>query len=47
MRMWQRVNSGICLMPKSAISLELGERLIAAFETSAHHPSFSSKPFTP
>ena len=40
MKIWERVNTGICLMPKSAISLELGERLIAAFETSAHHPQF-------
>ena len=23
MKIWQRVNTGICLMPKSAISLEL------------------------
>ena len=27
-------------MPKSAISLAQAERLIAAFETSAHHPQF-------
>ncbi|HEY5706496.1 MAG TPA: hypothetical protein VIS96_13070 [Terrimicrobiaceae bacterium] len=40
MKIWQRVNTGICLMPKSAISLDLGERLIAAFETNAHHPQF-------
>ena len=40
MKIWERVNTGICLMPKSAISLELSERLIAAFETSAHHPQF-------
>lgn len=40
MKIWERVNTGICLMPKSAISLELGERLITAFETSAHHPQF-------
>jgi hypothetical protein len=40
MKIWERVNTGICLIPKSAISLELGERLIAAFETSAHHPQF-------
>jgi hypothetical protein len=39
-KMWDRVNTGICLMPKSAISLELSERLIAAFETNAHHPQF-------
>ena len=40
MKMWQRVNTGICLMPKSAISLARAERLITAFETSAHHPQF-------
>jgi hypothetical protein len=40
MKIWQRVNTGICLIPKSTISLELGERLIAAFETDAHHPQF-------
>ncbi|HVQ20598.1 MAG TPA: hypothetical protein VMS23_06050 [Terrimicrobiaceae bacterium] len=40
MKIWEKVNTGICLVPKSAISLELGERLIAAFETSAHHPQF-------
>jgi hypothetical protein len=39
-RIWQRVNTGVCLVPKSAISLDLGERLLAAFETSAHHPQF-------
>jgi hypothetical protein len=40
MKVWERVNTGICLMPKSAISLELSERLITAFETNAHHPQF-------
>ncbi|HEY5814257.1 MAG TPA: hypothetical protein VIT23_16580 [Terrimicrobiaceae bacterium] len=40
MKIWERVNTGICLMPKSAISLELSERLITAFETKAHHPQF-------
>jgi len=40
MKIWERVNTGICLMPKSAISLELSERLIAAFENNAHHPQF-------
>jgi hypothetical protein len=40
MRIWERVNTGICLMPKSAISLELSERLITAFESNAHHPQF-------
>lgn len=40
MKIWERVNTGICLMPKSAISLELSERLIATFETNAHHPQF-------
>jgi len=40
MKIWERVNTGICLMPKRAISLELSERLIAAFETDAHHPQF-------
>jgi hypothetical protein len=40
MKIWERVNTGICLMPKSAISLELSERLIAAFERNAHHPQF-------
>jgi hypothetical protein len=40
MKIWERVNTGICLMPKSAISLELSERLITAFETNAHHPQF-------
>jgi hypothetical protein len=40
MKIWERVNTGICLIPKSAISLELAERLIAAFETNAHHPQF-------
>ena len=40
MKVWERVNTGICLMPKSAISLELSERLITAFESNAHHPQF-------
>ena len=40
MKIWERVNTGICLMPKSAVSLELSERLITAFEASAHHPQF-------
>jgi hypothetical protein len=40
MKIWKKVNTGICLVPKRAISLELAERLIAAFETSAHHPQF-------
>jgi hypothetical protein len=40
MEVWPKVNTGICLMPKSAISLDLSERVVAAFETNAHHPQF-------
>lgn len=38
--MWPRFNSGLVLVPKHAMSLDLSERLLAAFEETAHHPQF-------
>lgn len=38
--MLPRFNSGLVLMPKSALNLALSERLLAAFEDSAHAPQF-------
>jgi len=40
MPLWGRFNSGLVLMPRDAVSLDLAERLLAAFETTAHHPQF-------
>lgn len=39
-RMWPRFNSGLVLVPKKAISLDLAEKLLANFEKTAHHPQF-------
>ena len=38
--MWPRFNSGLILLPKAAVSLDLAERFIATFQDSAHHPQF-------
>ena len=38
--LWSRVNSGLCLMHKPAVSLDLSERLLASFEGNAWHPQF-------
>lgn len=39
-KLWPRFNSGLVLMPLSAISLPLAERLLATFKKTAHHPQF-------
>ncbi|HLB33027.1 MAG: hypothetical protein A3F67_08200 [Verrucomicrobia bacterium RIFCSPHIGHO2_12_FULL_41_10] len=39
-RLWHRFNSGLVLMPKKAISLDLAEKLLISFEATAHHPQF-------
>ncbi|MDH4470218.1 MAG: hypothetical protein QE493_04515 [Verrucomicrobiae bacterium] len=38
--LWPRFNSGLMLVPKKALSLELAEQLLITFETTAHHPQF-------
>ena len=38
--MWPRFNSGLLLLPKAALSLDLAEKLLTKFEESAHHPQF-------
>jgi len=38
--LWDSVNSGLCLMTKRAISLDLSEQHLAAFEGRAQHPQF-------
>lgn len=38
--MWPRFNSGLVLVPKQAINLDLAETLLGKFETTAHHPQF-------
>ena len=38
--MWPRFNSGLVLVPRAAIDLDLAERLLSTFEQSAHHPQF-------
>lgn len=38
--LWHKVNSGLCLLQKKAVSIDLSERLLAEFELSAHHPQF-------
>lgn len=37
---WPRFNSGLVLVPKRAINLDLAETLLAKFEETAHHPQF-------
>lgn len=39
-RLWPRFNSGLVLLPAAAINLDLAERLLSEFETTAHHPQF-------
>ena len=38
--LWDRVNSGLCLVCKEAMSLDLSEKLLATFEDKAWHPQF-------
>lgn len=38
--LWPRFNSGLLLLPRAAIDFSLAERLLAAFESTAHHPQF-------
>jgi len=38
--MWPRFNSGLVLVPRRAINLDLAEELLAKFESTAHHPQF-------
>ncbi len=38
--LWEKFNSGLVLLPKAAMDMDLAERLLAAFETTAHHPQF-------
>lgn len=38
--LWARFNSGLVLMRSEAISLDLSEKLLAAFEDRAWHPQF-------
>ncbi len=38
--MWPRFNSGLVLVPKQAMNLDLAEGLLAKFEETAHHPQF-------
>ena len=38
--MWPRFNSGLLLMTRQALSLDLAEKLLTTFETTAHHPQF-------
>lgn len=39
-KLWPRFNSGLLLMTRQAISLELAEKLLITFEATAHHPQF-------
>lgn len=39
-KMLARFNSGLVLMPREAMRLDLADRLLAAFETTAHAPQF-------
>jgi len=39
-KLWPRFNSGLVLMPLTAISLPLAEQLLTTFKTTAHHPQF-------
>jgi hypothetical protein len=38
--LWPRVNSGLVLVPREAVSLDLAEELLSKFESTAHHPQF-------
>lgn len=38
--LWPRFNSGLVLLPRAAFDLDLAERLLVAFEQTAHHPQF-------
>jgi lipopolysaccharide biosynthesis glycosyltransferase len=38
--LWPRFNSGLMLVPKKALSLELAEQFLGTFEMTAHHPQF-------
>lgn len=38
--LWPRVNSGLVLVPREAVSLALAEELLVKFESTAHHPQF-------
>lgn len=38
--LWSKVNSGLCLFPAKAISLDLSERMLENFATTAWHPKF-------
>jgi hypothetical protein len=40
LNLWSAVNSGICLMPKSAVNLDLTERFLSLFEKEAKHYIF-------
>ncbi len=39
-KFWPKFNSGLMLMPLTAISLPLAERLLTTFKETAHHPQF-------
>ncbi len=39
-RLWECFNSGLLCICREAIDMDLGERLLSAFETTAHHPQF-------
>ncbi|MFI0347458.1 MAG: hypothetical protein ACH346_01615 [Chthoniobacterales bacterium] len=39
-KLWPRFNSGLLLMPRRAIALDLAEKLLTLFDQSAHHPQF-------
>ncbi|MEI6070428.1 MAG: hypothetical protein WCS31_01435 [Verrucomicrobiae bacterium] len=39
-RLWECFNSGLLCICREALDLDLGERLLSALETTAHHPQF-------
>ena len=38
--LWECFNSGLLCISREALDLDLSERLLSAFETTAHHPQF-------
>jgi hypothetical protein len=38
--LWDRFNSGLVLIPRASVSLDLAEKLLSTFEASAPHPQF-------
>lgn len=38
--LWRNFNSGLVLMPTDAVNLDLAERVLMLFETTAYHPQF-------